>query len=87
MIHMRIIDATNGRVVYSRPVVGVQEVVKGGVSIAGFGDFSAFLSSPLAQAVQKMIDRAADDIIITSFPGTPSAIPMMAEEPEEEEEE
>jgi len=87
MIHMRIIDAANGRVVYSRPVVGVQEVVKGGVSIAGFGDFSAFLSSPLAQAVQKMIDRAADDIIITSFPGTPSAIPMMVEEPEEEEEE
>jgi len=80
MIHMRMIDATNGQVVYSKPVAGVAEVAKGGISIAGFGELSAFMASPLGQAVQKMIDKAADDIITTSFPGVPSAI--VVREPE-----
>ena len=75
MIHMRIIDSTNGQVVYSKPVSGVAEVAKGGVSIAGFGSMNAFMASPLGQAVQKMLDTATDDIIQTSFPGVPSAIP------------
>jgi curli biogenesis system outer membrane secretion channel CsgG len=75
MIHMRIIDSTNGQVVYSKPVSGVAEVVKGGVSISGFGSMNAFMASPLGQAVQKMLDTATDDIIQTSFPGVPSAIP------------
>jgi curli biogenesis system outer membrane secretion channel CsgG len=74
------IDATNGQVVYSKPVAGVAEVAKGGISIAGFGELSAFMASPLGQAVQKMIDKAADDIITTSFPGVPSAI--VVREPE-----
>jgi curli biogenesis system outer membrane secretion channel CsgG len=72
MIHMRMIDATNGQVVYSKPVSGIAEVSKAGVSIAGFGEMSAFLASPLGQAVQKMLDKATDEIITTSFPGTPS---------------
>ncbi len=71
------IDATNGQVVYSKPVA---EVAKGGISIAGFGELSAFMASPLGRAVQKMIDKAADDIITTSFPGVPSAI--VVREPE-----
>lgn len=83
MIHMRIIDATNGQVVYSKPVAGVAEVAKGGISIAGFGELSAFMASPLGQAVQKMIDRATDDIITTSFPGVPSVI--LTDEPDPEE--
>jgi hypothetical protein len=33
------------------------------------------MASPLGQAVQKMLDTATDDIIQTSFPGVPSAIP------------
>lgn len=75
MLHMRIIDATNGQVIYSKPVSGVAEAVKGGVSISGFGNVNAFMASPLGQAVQKMLDTATDDIIQTSFPGVPSAIP------------
>lgn len=74
-IHLRMIDATNGQVVYSKPVSGTVEVVKGGVSIAGFGDFGAFMASPVGQAIQKVLDRATDDIITTTFPGTASAIP------------
>lgn len=79
MIHMRIIDATNGQVVYSRPVSGIAEVTKAGVSIAGFGEMSAFMASPLGQAVQKMLDKATDEIITTSFPGTPSVFATAAE--------
>jgi len=74
---LRMLDATNGQVVYSKPVA---EVAKGGISIAGFGELSAFMASPLGRAVQKMIDKAADDIITTSFPGVPSAI--VVREPE-----
>ena len=84
MIHMRIIDSTNGQVVYSKPVSGVAEVVKGGISIAGFGSMNAFMASPLGQAVQKMLDTATDDIIQLSFPGVPSAIPAVDETPEPE---
>ncbi|MBT7341029.1 MAG: hypothetical protein HN853_08020 [Halieaceae bacterium] len=85
MIHMRLIDATNGQVVYSKPVSGVAEVVKGGVSVAGFGSMNAFMASPLGQAVQKMLDKATDDIIRTSFPGVPSAIPEPDAQPAAEE--
>ncbi len=85
MIHMRLIDATNGQVVYSKPVSGVSEVVKGGVSVAGFGSMNAFMASPLGQAVQKMLDKATDDIIRTSFPGVPSAIPKPDAQPAAEE--
>ena len=85
MIHMRIIDSTNGQVVYSKPVSGVAEVVKGGISIAGFGSMNAFMASPLGQAVQKMLDTATDDIIQLSFPGVPSAIPAVDDTPETEE--
>jgi curli biogenesis system outer membrane secretion channel CsgG len=85
MIHMRLIDATNGQVVYSKPVSGVAEVVKGGVSVAGFGSMNAFMASPLGQAVQKMLDKATDDIIRTSFPGVPSAIPKPDVQPAAEE--
>ena len=74
-IHLRMIDATNGQVVYSKPVSGTVEVVKGGISIAGFGGFGAFMASPVGQAIQKVLDRATDDIITTTFPGTASAIP------------
>ena len=52
-IHLRMIDATNGQVVYSKPVSGTVEVVKGGISIAGFGDFGAFMASPVGQAIRK----------------------------------
>ena len=85
MIHMRLIDATNGQVVYSKPVSGVAEVVKGGVSVAGFGSMNAFMASPLGQAVQKMLDKATDDIIRTAFPGVPSAIPEPDAQPAAEE--
>ena len=85
MIHMRLIDATNGQVVYSKPVSGVAEVVKGGVSVAGFGSMNAFMASPLGQAVQKMLDKATDDIIRTTFPGVPSAIPEPDAQPAAEE--
>jgi len=75
MIHMRIIDATNGQVVYSKAVEGLASASKGGIEIAGFGNLSAFLTHPLGQAIQKMLDKATDDIITTSFPGTASLLP------------
>ena len=31
----------------------------------------AFMASPLGQAVRKMLDKTTDEIITTSFPGTP----------------
>ncbi len=43
------------------------------------------MASPLGQAVQKMLDTATDDIIQTSFPGVPSAIPEEAMKPAAEE--
>ena len=33
---------------------------------------SAFMASPLGQAVRRMLDKATNEIITTSFPGTPS---------------
>lgn len=71
-IHMRIIDATNGQVVYSAPVEGTASVSKGGISIDGVGGLSGFKAAPIGQAIQKMLDKATDSIIVKSFPGTPS---------------
>lgn len=73
-IHMRIIDASSGQVVYSRPVEGTASVSKAGIEVGG-ANFSANMASPIGQAMQKMLDKATDDIIMTSFPGTSSAIP------------
>ena len=69
MIHMRIIDATNGQLVYSAPIEGTASVSKAGISIGG-SSLSAFKAAPIGQAIQKMLDKATDDIIVTSFPGT-----------------
>jgi curli biogenesis system outer membrane secretion channel CsgG len=80
MIHMRIIDATNGQVVYSAPVEGSASVTKGGVSIDGVGDLSGFKAAPIGQAIQKMLDKATDEIIMQSFPGTPSIFPAVTGE-------
>ena len=77
---MRIIDATNGLVVYSAPVEGTASVSKAGISIDGVGNLSGFKAAPIGQAIQKMLDKAADDIIIKSFPGTPSIFPPVTEE-------
>lgn len=74
-IHMRIIDATNGQVVYSAPVDGTASVSKGGVSIDGVGSLSGFKAAPIGQAMQKLLDKATDSIIVRSFPGTPSIFP------------
>ena len=74
-MHMRIIDAANGQVVYSAPVEGSASVSKGGISIDGVGSLSGFKAAPIGQAIQKMLDKATDEIIIRSFPGTPSALP------------
>lgn len=73
-IHMRIIDASSGQVVYSRPVEGTASVSKAGIEVSG-ANFSANMASPIGQAMQKMVDKATDDIIMKSFPGTASAIP------------
>jgi curli biogenesis system outer membrane secretion channel CsgG len=72
MIHMRIIDATNGQVVYSAPIEGSASVSKAGIAIDGVGSLSGFKAAPIGQAIQKMLDKATDDIIVKSFPGTPS---------------
>lgn len=69
MIHMRIIDATNGQLVYSAPIEGTASVSKAGISIGG-SSLSAFKAAPIGQAIQKMLDKATDDIIVNSFPGT-----------------
>ena len=82
MIHMRIIDATSGQVVYSAPVEGSASVSNAGISLAGVGNLSAFKAAPIGQAIQQMLDRATDDIILTSFPGTESVFAM--DEAEEE---
>jgi curli biogenesis system outer membrane secretion channel CsgG len=79
-IHMRIIDATNGLVVYSAPVEGTASVSKAGISIDGVGNLSGFKAAPIGQAIQKMLDKATDDIIIKSFPGTTSIFPPVTEE-------
>lgn len=79
-MHMRIIDATNGQVVYSAPVEGTASVSKGGISIDGVGSLSGFKAAPIGQAIQKMLDKATDEIIMRSFPGTPSALPSPATE-------
>ncbi len=79
-IHMRIIDATNGQVVYSAPVEGTATVSKGGISIDGVGSLSGFKAAPIGQAIQKMLDKASDEIIVRSFPGTPSVFPVITEE-------
>jgi hypothetical protein len=79
-IHMRIIDATNGQVVYSAPVEGSASVSKGGISIDGVGSLSGFKAAPIGQAIQKMLDKATDNIIVKSFPGTPSIFPPVTEE-------
>ena len=66
VIHMRIIDATNGQVVYSKPVEGLASVKKGGIDLSGLGvdaNFSAVLETPLGQAIQMMLDRATEEII------------------------
>ena len=39
----------------------------------------AFMASPPGQAVQKMPNKATDQIITTSFPGTPSVFAAAAE--------
>ena len=84
MIHMRVIDATNGQIVYSAPIEGTASVSKAGISIGG-SSLSAFKAAPIGQAIQKMLDRATDDIIITSFPGTPSIFSLVTgKEPAEE---
>lgn len=70
MIHMRIIDATNGQVVYSAPIEGSASVSKAGIAIDGVGSLSGFKAAPIGQAIQKMLDKATDDIIVRSFPGT-----------------
>ncbi len=82
MIHMRIIDATSGQVVYSAPVEGSASVSNAGISVAGVGNLSAFKAAPIGQAIQQMLDRATDDIIVTSFPGTESIFAV--DEAEEE---
>jgi curli biogenesis system outer membrane secretion channel CsgG len=79
-IHMRIIDATNGQVVYSAPVEGTASVSKGGISIDGVGGLSGFKAAPIGQAIQKMLDKATDSIIVKSFPGTPSIFPPITED-------
>lgn len=81
MIHMRIIDATNGQVVFSAPIEGSASVTKGGVSIDGVGDLSGFKAAPIGQAIQKMLDKATDEIIMQSFPGTPSVYPAVTDQP------
>ena len=52
---------------------------------------SAFMATPLGQAVRKTLDKATHEIIRTSFPGTPSgftvavaaeAVTQLAEESE-----
>jgi len=80
-IHMRIIDATNGQVVYSAPVEGTASVTKGGIAIDGVGSLSGFKAAPIGQAIQKMLDKATDDIILKSFPGTASIFPPVTEQP------
>ena len=75
-MHMRIIDATSGQVVYSAPVEGTASVSKAGIAIDGIGNLSGSLAAPIGQATQKMLDKATDQIIVKSFPGTPSIFPQ-----------
>jgi hypothetical protein len=79
MIHMRIIDAANGQVIYSAPVEGTASMSKVGISIAGVGNLSGFKAAPIGQAIQKMIDRATDEIIMKTFPGTGSILPPVSD--------
>ena len=51
-------------------------VSKAGISVDGIGNLSGSLAAPIGQATQKMLDKATDQIIVKSFPGTPSIFPQ-----------
>lgn len=67
-LHMRIIDASTGLVVYSKRLEGtlIGESFNLGVSYAGVGVGGSKTSkTQLGNAVQKLLDKSAEDIITT----------------------
>lgn len=68
-VHMRIIDASTGLVVYSKRLEGtlVGESFNLGASYAGFGvGGSKSEKTQLGNAAQKLLDKSAEDIIATT---------------------
>ena len=69
-IHLRIIDSSSGKVVFSDAVNGTVEVRKGGIDLSGLGvdaNFAASVATPIGLAIQKVLDTATDKVIDLSL--------------------
>lgn len=78
-LQLRLIDATNGRIVSSQEIEGTVAQTKASVGIEGF---SASVGNPFGQAKLKTVDKAADSIITTLFTDVPSVFYVPPPEPE-----